>query len=493
MGCGSKLEDFASDTWDNVVETVVDIVDVVKDVVDDVIDITEKLTNEIIESVADVAKFANNIIEIPVLSDLVDDAINITEDTLLNVVEIAYDGVKILSDAAYYTVKGVAATLQDGNLLEIILTVAAAIATGGTSLIYQYAIPGFTKSLYMHGVISQEWATAINIGAQLYAVFYAVTNPSEIMNNMSTSFQALGASAATAMWLANSIATGMAIAGPAMQVYGMYESYNMVKDLQDMYATALAQFEAWKKAFEEQNAKRETEWQEGMGFADGSYYEKLPGQFMYGVFSPSREAYVPMDVPQAAYWVENTKSPYNVDKEVANIMWDVKDVEFRNKFDLIPYQLDTGSTVGNASIGKGVAYLEAVETYETAVSAQNTAIANKEIKIQETTTTISEKLSEIESSIIEAELDIKNLEISQKSYSMWKEKGKGNYYSMTTYDITKNTFGSTGAVYEGEYNSKISPVSRYNTKGIQTLKDSIKEYSTLKLTLAEQLKKLESM
>jgi len=336
----------------------------------------------------------------------------------------------------------------------------------------------------MHGIISQEWATVINIGAQIYAIFYAVTNPSEVIGNLSSSFQALGASAETALWLANAVSTGMAIAGPVMQIYGMYESYNMVKDLQDMYATALAEFEAWKKNLEEQNAKRETEWQEGMGFADGSYYEKLPGQFMYNVFGPSREAYVPMDVPQAAYWVENTKSPYNVDKEVANIMWDVKDVEFRNKFDLIPYQLDTGSTVGNASIGKGVAYLEAVEAYESAVSTQQASIVAQEVKISETTETINAKISEFDLKIAEAELDLANL---NKSYLTFTDKTKG----YETYDESTNKF--TKSSNGGNYITKKNSAKSNTLKSIEEMKNIIETYKNGKLTLGEQLKKLESM
>ena len=498
MGCGDVVEDIGdtfSDAWDDVLDFVDDVADFTKDLVDDVVDFTESLTKDIIEATADITRLANNIIEIPVLSDFVDKTIDITEDTLIKAVDITYEGVRIGNDTAYYTVKGVTTTLKEGNALEIVLTVAAAIATGGTSLIYQFAIPGITNSLYMHGVISQEWAMAINVGAQIYGVFYGATNPGSNITNLTNTFTWMGASASTALYLANAINTAMAIAGPVMQVYGMYEAYNTVKSLEDMYATKLAEYEAWRNSFQQNQVKQEIEWKEGMAYADGTYYEKLPGQFMYGVFSASREAYVPMDTPQPAHWVEDTKPPFIADKEVANIMWDVKDVEFRNKFDLVPYDLDTGSTVGNATQGKGLylaskeAYDKSLAEYEKALAAQNAAIAAKETKVLETTTAINEKLVEIDNMIKEAETDIANLTSALDSLYISKN---GLKYSTSVYNVTTNTFTDVYAS-GGQFDAYINTPRLNMMNDKKKLITQVSKLKANKLTLESQLEKLKSI
>lgn len=497
----SVITDPIKDAWDDTLDFVDDTLDFVKDVVDDVVDFVEKESIKITNMIADVSRKINNIIDIPVISDFIDSGINKIEDLAIKAIEISTDGVRIINDTAYYTLKGINATLQEGDPLQILLTIAAAIATGGTSLIFQFAVPGFTQSLYMHGVISAEWAQAINIAVAIGAMFYGVIGPQDAVGNFTSVFTSLGASSTTALYLANAITTGMAIMQPLFTVYGMYQSYRTVKDLESMYMTYLAQYEAWRNKSQQKQAEQEVQWQEGIGFADGTYYEKLPGQFMYGVFGASREAYVPMDAPQPAYWIENTKSPYNADKEVANIMWQNKNVEFRNKFDLIPYEIDTGSTVGNRTFGGGgvkkfeyeaaVAKREAaIVEYNNAVAERDKAIIERDAVIFNTESTIKSKIEEFDSKIKELNIDLAGYQSSIESLYINKQ---GTSFSIKEYDPNSNKLLSATSAGTGNWDGKIQPIidSAYNNKKI--IEEQLKSYQSGKLQLADQLKKLESM
>ena len=365
------------------------IADALKKVVDSVVNFVKKLAIQITRLVADTLRTLSKAIAIPVIKDLVNKQIDFSEKMIVKGIEFSAKAVTIITDAAYYAIKGVAATLESGNMIEILLTIAAAICTGGTSLVFQYVVPGFTQSLYMHGVISETWAQAINITAAIAAMFFAVSSPQDTISNLSSAFTAMGASAETALYLANAVSTGVAIMQPLYTVYGMYEAYRSVKDMEAMYLAYLAQFEAWQSSmnfsFRDPIASQidnDTYHQESMSFTDGTYFSKMPGQFLYGIYKPSREAYVPVDVAHPAYWIENTKSPYEADKEIANIMWDNKQVDFRGKFDLIPYTLDTGPKYGERTInGGGVAKRE------------------QEAQIASTKSTITSKISQFERSI----------------------------------------------------------------------------------------------
>lgn len=365
------------------------VADALKKVVDSVVTFVKNIAIKITRLVADTMRTLSNAMAIPIIKELVNKQIDFSEKIIVKSIEFNAKAVTILTDATYYSVKGIAATLESGNMVEILLTIAAAICTGGVSLVFQYGVPGFTQSLYMHGVISETWAQAINITAAIAAMFFAVSSPQDTINNLSSAFIAMGASAETALYLANVVATGVAIMQPLYTVYGMYEAYRSVKDMEAMYLTYLAQFEAWKMSmnfsFRDPSASQvdnDTYHQESMSFADGTYFSKMPGQFLYGIYKPSREAYVPVDVAHPAYWIENTKSPYDADKEIANIMWDNKQVDFRNKFDLAPYTLDTGPKYGERTIsGGGVAKRE------------------QEAQIASTKSTITSKISQFERSI----------------------------------------------------------------------------------------------
>ena len=59
-----------------------------------------------------------------------------------------------------------------------------------------------------------------------------------------------------------------------------------------------------------------------MSFATGEYYKRLPGQDLYNIFMPGREAYVCMEAVMPAYWVENRVSPFTADREIVSITWD---------------------------------------------------------------------------------------------------------------------------------------------------------------------------
>lgn len=368
---------------------VSNIADALKRVVDSVVKSVKNLAIQITRLVADTMRTLSKAIAIPIIKDLVNKQIDFSEKMIVKGIEFEAKTVTILTDAAYYAVKGVAATLESGNMVEILLTIAAAVCTGGASLFFQYVVPGFTQSLYMHGVISETWAQAINITAAIASMFFAITSPQDAISNFSSAFTAMGASSETALYLANAVSTGIAIMQPLHTIYGMYEAYRSVKDMEAMYLAYLAQFEAWQSSmnfsFRDPIASQidnDTYHQESMSFADGTYFSKMPGQFLYGIYKPSREAYVPVDVAHPAYWIENTKSPYDADKEIANIMWDNKQVDFRSKFDLVPYTLDTGPKYGERTIsGGGVAKRE------------------QEAQIASTKATITSKISQFERSI----------------------------------------------------------------------------------------------
>ena len=424
-GVVDSVVDFVSDVWD----VVTDVVDVVADVVTEVADITKDIINTVsdiardaVEIVGKVTTSINEAIKIPVIYDvnkfLIDNTVKITTEAIdLN--EKAFE--IVLVDTTKNIVQGVNNTIQHGSFLEIAATIVGAVATGGMSLVYQYVIPGFTGALAQHGVISETWAQVINVGAILYGMYQGWTSIGEGSLNLQSVFTSLGVSSATAAWLASSLLTTMSIASLGMTIYGMYEAYQTSKDIENMYKTALAEWEEWRNNFRKNQARQEETWQEGMSFADGSYYEgKLPGQIKYAIFSPSREAFVPMDVVQPAYWVENTKPPFTEDREVANIMWEVKDLEFRNKFELVPFELDTGF-IGSQGVNSKntVKYREYIEEVKTAIAQNESNILiyqDSLVQANEGIKAIDASNQEIQSGI--ATLNDKLLYIDQEQASM---------------------------------------------------------------------------
>lgn len=494
-GVVDSVVDFVSDAWD----VVKDVVDVVADVVTEVADITKDIINTVsdiardaVKIVGNVATSINEVIKIPVIYDVNKFLINNTVKLTTKAIDLNEKAFEIVFvDTTKNIVQGVNNTIQYGSFLEIGATIVGAIATGGMSLVYQYVIPGFTGALAQHGVISETWAQVINVGAMLYGMYQGWTSIGEGSLILQSVFTSLGVSSATAAWLASSLLTTMSIASLGMTIYGMYEAYQTSKDIENMYKTALAEWEEWRNNFLKNQAKQEQTWQEGMSFADGSYYEgKLPGQIKYAVFSPSREAFVPMDVVQPAYWVENTKPPFTEDREVANMMWEVKDLEFRNKFELVPFELDTGY-IGSQGVNSKntVKYREYIEEVKTAIAQSESNIliyqeslaqANAGIK------TIEASNQEIQSGI--ATLNDKLLYVDREQASM---QTKYNDLQAMQGDLHKILATGRGSLPDSEYYHYIEKYNN-NVKIMEAYSSGLSSLQTSRNTITNQLSTLYS-
>lgn len=512
-GAFDKVGDFISDTWD----AVKDVVDVVADVITEVADITKSIINtvsdiarDVVEITGKLATTINEVIKLPVIYDvnkfLIDTTVKISTKAI-DINEKAFE--IVLVDTTKNIVQGVNNTVQHGSFLEITATILGAVATGGMSLMYQYVIPGFTGALAQHGVISETWAQVINVGAMLYGMYQGWTSMGEGSANLQGMFTSLGVSAATATWLSSALLSTMSIASLGMTIYGMYEAYQTTKDIENMYKTALAEWESWLNNFKMNQAKQEQTWQEGMSFADGSYYEgKLPGQIKYAIFSPSREAFVPMDVVQPAYWVENTKPPFTEDREVANIMWEVKDLEFQNKFELVPFELDTGY-VGSQGINSKntVKYREYIEEVKTAIAQNESNIliyqdslvqANAGIKsidassheIQSSITTLNDKLLYVDREQASMQTKYNDLQARQDLLRM---RIPGLYHvdiNMHQYYVSE--YGNNSKLMEA-YSSGISSLQSSRTtitNHLTSLYDNMNKNTVSRNTLVNQINEI---
>ena len=512
-GVVDSVVDFVSDAWD----VVKDVVDVVADVITEVADIAKGIINtvsdiarDVVEITGKVATTINNVIKIPVIYDvnkfLIDNTVKVVTKAI-DINEKAFEIVFV--DTTKNIVQGVNNTVQYGSFLEIAATIVGAVATGGMSLVYQYVIPGFTGALAQHGVISETWAQVINVGAMLYGMYQGWTSIGEGSANLQGMFTSLGASASTASWLASALLTTMSIASLGMTIYGMYEAYQTAKDIENMYKTALAEWESWLHNFKMNQAKQEQTWKEGMSFADGSYYEgKLPGQLKYAIFSPSREAFVPMDVVQPAYWVENTKPPFKEDREVANMMWEVKDLEFKNKFELVPFELDTGY-VGSQGVNtkNTVKYREYIEEVNKAIAQNESNIliyqdslvqANAGIKsidaatqdIQSSIATLNDKLLYVDKE--QASMQTKYNEIQAQQADLRKILANGSALPASAYSHYANKYNENTKIMEA-YSSGISSLQSSRTtitNQLTSLYDNMNTNTVSRNTLVNQINEI---
>lgn len=307
------------------------------------LDFVKDIGKSIINGVKSVVKSVTTAIK-KVVNTVVD-AVKKIVDTVVKVVK---DVVEFVSDFVVNLAKGIINFIRTGNIVEIILTVVAAIMTGGYSLIVQFGVPALTTTMVQHGIISESWAMAINIGVQIYSMWMAYSSMSSNISNMSNFFQGLGVSIETATWLATSINTAMSIIGPLMALKNIYDAYKDAKAIKDAYETMLAEFEAWKATLGDGRfsyiSKLESADREITSHADNSYYRKLPGQPGYAPFSAGHSNYVATDAAAPAHWVEDNKAPYNEDPKIAKMMWSNKFANPMAEFDVVPYNFENGTT-----------------------------------------------------------------------------------------------------------------------------------------------------
>ena len=307
------------------------------------LDFVKDIGKSIINGVKSVVKTITDSVK-KVVNTVVD-AVKKIVDTVVKVVK---DVVEFVSDFVVNLAKGIMNFIRTGNIVEIILTVVAAIMTGGYSLIVQFGVPALTTTMVQHGIISESWAIAINIGVQIYSMWMAYSSMSTNISNMSSFFQGLGVSIETATWLATSINTAMSIIGPLMALKSIYDAYKDAKAIKDAYETMLAEFEAWKATLGDGRfsyiSKLESADREITSHADNSYYRKLPGQPGYAPFSAGHSNYVATDAAVPAHWVEDNKAPYNEDPKIAKMMWSNKFANPMAEFDIVPYNFENGTT-----------------------------------------------------------------------------------------------------------------------------------------------------
>lgn len=307
------------------------------------LDSIKDLGKSIINGVKNVVKSVTDTIK-KVVNTVVDTVKKIV-DTIVKVVQ---DVVEFISDFVVNLAKGIINFIRTGNILEIAMTIVAAIMTGGYSLIVQFGVPALTSTMVQYGMISENWAMAINIGVQIYAMWLGYSSQSSNVFNLSNFFQGLGVSVETATWLATSISTAMSIIGPLMALKGVYDAYKDAKAIKDAYESMLAEFEAWKATLGDGRfsyvSKLESADKEIQSYADNSYYKKLPGQPGYAPYSAGHSNYVATDAAMPSHWVEDSKSPYNEDPKIAKMMWSNKFANPIAEFDLVPYNFENGTT-----------------------------------------------------------------------------------------------------------------------------------------------------
>ena len=240
----------------------------------------------------------------------------------------------IIKDAINFVealVKGVVNIVKTGNIMDLVIVAGLAVS-GNWAMLANYAIaraaiPAVTAAAADMGWISYEVAAYLNIAGAIAVAYF---NPAGMMGlenagiqaGVASGLQSMGVSAATATSIASTVATIAPYAAIAYTAYGIYETVQAVKDMQMQYLAALAAFEAWKADFERAKSVSEGNHIEGMSFATGDYYKKLPGQDLYHIFMPGREAYVCMEAVEPAYWIENRQSPFTTDREIVSMTWD---------------------------------------------------------------------------------------------------------------------------------------------------------------------------
>jgi len=243
--------------------------------------------------------------------------------------------VDVVVDTAKNVVNGVITAIKEGNILDLV-GLAASFAFGGVAGLKMYAavrfvVPAATQAMAENGWISNEVAMYINIAAGIAATWigYTNTNASSMLGNL----QSLGVSFETATYLSSMAANFMPLYGVGSTLYGVYDAYQSVQQMQMQYASAVAQFEAWYAGLKNNRAKNDASFNEAMAFATGAYYDRLPSQTLYSVFMPANMAFLPVEQVQPAYWIESLKSQYKTEPEIATMMWQGKnDIPFNQKF-----------------------------------------------------------------------------------------------------------------------------------------------------------------
>jgi len=258
------------------------------------------------------------------MGGFIDDVFDFVEDVVDTVVDFVEN-----------VVDNVITAIKEGNILDLV-GLAASFALGGVTGLQMYAgvrfvVPAATQALAENGWISNEVAMYINVAAGIAATWYGYTNTSG--SGMLTNLQNLGASFETATYISSLASNFMPLYGIVSTLYGVYDAYQSVQQMQMQYASAVAQFEAWYSGIKNARAKSDASFNEAMSFATGAYYDRLPAQALYSVFMPSAMAYLPVEQVQPAYWVESLKSPYKTEPEIATLMWQGKnDIPFNQKF-----------------------------------------------------------------------------------------------------------------------------------------------------------------
>ena len=245
------------------------------------------------------------------------------------------DVIDTVVDAVVNTVNNVITAIKEGNIMDLVGMVGSFVIGGPVGLgLYagvRFAVPGITQSLADHGFISDKFAMYLNVAAAIAATWYGVTNAgaSGAIGNMIS----LGVSVETATYLAGLASQFAPLYAVGSTLYGVYDAYNMVKEMQLQYASAVASFESWYSELKNSRAKSDASFNESMAFATGIYYDRLPAQTLYSVFMPSSVAFIPVEQVQPAYWIESMKSPYRTEQEIVALMWQGKnDIPFNQKF-----------------------------------------------------------------------------------------------------------------------------------------------------------------
>lgn len=338
-----------------------------------------KLVSGVVKSVVNVVK---NVVNAVV--DTVKKVINTVVDTVKKVVDqvvkVVKNVVEFVSDFVVNLVNNIITFIRTGDIAAIVMTIAAAIMTGGTSLIVQFGVPALTQTMVQHGMISESWAMAINIGVQIYMMWQGFSAAQDNIANMKSFFTSMGVSIETATWLANSINTAMSILGPLMTLKSVYDAYKDSKAIKDAYETMLAEFEAWKATlggWNSYSSRLEASDREIQSYADNSYYKKLPGQPAYAAYSAGHSNFVATDSATPAHWIEDTKSPYREDPAIAKLLWSNKFSNPMAEFDLVPYNFENGTTYNtyvsagyDLSTGSGIS------------DVVSTAIRNNKLEVQ---------------------------------------------------------------------------------------------------------------
>ena len=340
---------------------------------------------KVVNSVVKVVKaVVNNVVNI--INKVVESVKKIV-DTIVSVVSKV---VKFVVDFATNLVNSVIEFIRTGDIAAIAMTIVAAVMTGGMSLVLQFGVPALTQTMVQHGMISESWAMAINIGAQIFAMWYAWDTNG--ISNLQSFFEGLGVSVETALWLSTSIHTAMSIIGPLMALKGIYDAYKDTKALKDAYEAMLAEFEAWKAGFGKGSyiSRLEASDAEIQSYSDNSYYRKLPGQPGYSPFYPSQPNFVSTDVARPAHWVDDTVPAYNEDRNISKLMWDDKFANPMAEFDIVPYNFQNGTTY-NTYVSAGTSSSNSVDSGSGTIAGRSIiSIATRNIKVFEYEKVIAE-------------------------------------------------------------------------------------------------------